>query len=70
MEYYLTLKGFIKNLQELEKTYGGNIPVLLADGASPNVMSPIVDSFATCIKDRDSGETMNMILVSNFYLEE
>ena len=62
---YLTLKSFIKQLQRFEETHGGNLPVLLADKDSPNVMCPVVDSFVIDIVDNENGESQKIILVSN-----
>ena len=62
---YLTLKAFVEQMQRFEEIYGGDIPVLLADKDSPNVMCPVIDSFVIDIVDEETSESQRIVLVSN-----
>ena len=62
---FVILKGLIEQLQEFEKKYSGNLPVLLADKDSPNVICPVVDSFVIDIVNKSTEESQKKVLISN-----
>ena len=62
---FVALKGFIEQLQEFEKKYSCNLPMLLAYKDSLNVICPVVDSFVMDIVDKSTEESQRMVLISN-----
>lgn len=67
---FLTLNGLISMLQNYKKEYGGNIPVLLADGDSPNSMTSVVDTFVIDIMDTRTDEAQTIVLLTNMTQEQ
>lgn len=70
MNKFLTLNGLLDTLLEYKEHYGGNIPVLLADGDSPNAMATVSGVFVVDLYNDDETESQTTILITNLVQEK
>lgn len=64
-EKFLTLNGLISMLETYKDIYGGNIPVLLADGDSPNSITTVEGVYVVDMFDDNTDEKQTIVLLSN-----
>ena len=65
MDKYITLNGLLNMLQKYKDIYGGNIPVLLSDGDSPNALTTLEGVYVVDMTEQNTGETQTIVLLSN-----
>ncbi len=67
---FLTLNGLLSMLEKYRDVYGGSIPVLLADGDSPNAMTTVEGVYVVDMFDDNTNEKQTIVLLSNLDQDE
>ena len=70
MGTHMTLDYLIDTLQNCKATYGGNTPVLLSDGYSPNTMTKIEGVYIINMTECATDEKQTIILLTNLIGKE
>lgn len=67
---FMTLSGLISILEKYKDIYGGNIPVLLADGDSPNALTTLEGAYVVDMLDDNTNDRQTIVLLSNLNQDE
>ena len=62
---FVTLTGLISILQEYKKLYGGQIPILLSDSNSANLLTGLGSVLAMDMVDPSNGDSQRVMLLTN-----
>lgn len=67
---YITLNGLLDMLHKYKDIYGGNVPVLLSDGDSPNALTTLEGVYVIDMLDDNTDEKQTIVLLSNLNQDE